>query len=156
MFGKVLMDTEDFRVTWVIKWFYYRSKNIPETEDTKNFGKWMFFFDKEKKGKETIELCKKAVKEGVVEVCKHTECLIDKEGTGVCCFYCDKDDMSSHKRILKFFLDNNLIPLTKDLKLYNISFKLNEETRNKVYGSNIERPIKLENFVNLYTYEWLV
>lgn len=77
--------------------------------------------------------------------------------TGVICFYCNGYEAEEHKRILRFMLDNGLIQRTKAGKLYNISFKFDNQTRAGEYthNDNFEGKIKLEQFVDLYTGEWI-
>ena len=98
----------------------------------------------------------KAVEEGVTRVCKHSnpdgaEVRPYDNNQGVACFYCDYNDEAAHKRILKYFIENNLIRKTKSGKLYNISFKLDEQTENGEYGKDFKGAIKLDRFVDLTT-----
>ena len=62
--------------------------------------------------------------------------------------------MESHKKVIQFFLDNDMIQKTKTGKLYNISFKLDDQTRAGEYGEMFQSEIKLEQFLDLYTGEW--
>ena len=110
-------------------------------------GKWMYFFDDKKF---VAKICEDVVKNNVVVESKHSN---DEEG--VACFYLNYDDINAHKRILKYFIENNLIKRTKSGKLYNISFKLDNQTRAGEYGDNFKSQIKLENFVDLNTGEWI-
>ena len=48
-----------------------------------------------------------------------------------------------------------MIAKTKTGKLYNISFKLDRQTLAGEYGENYNGTIKLEQFLNLQTGEWL-
>ena len=70
----------------------------------------------------------------------------------LCSLECD--DMESHKKVIQFFLDNDMIQKTKTGKLYNISFKLDDQTRAGEYGDMIQSEINLEQFLDLYTGEW--
>lgn len=133
-------------------WVFYRD-NDAEKLNSDKCGKWMYFF--EGKDIEFAEnICKEAVETGVVVVSKHTD--IERTGTptGVCCFYLNGDDNEAHKRTIQFFLDHNLIRKTKKGKLYNISFKYDEQTQAGEYGKDFESEIKLDSFLNLETYEW--
>lgn len=47
---------------------------------------------------------------------------------GVACFYLECDDTETHKKVIQFFLDNDIIQKAKSRKLYNISFKLVPES----------------------------
>ena len=70
-------------------------------------------------------------------------------------FYLICDDNEGHKRVLSYFVKNDLIWKTKAGKLYNISFKLDDQTRAGEYGFGVHSEIKLEKFVNLNTGELL-
>ena len=52
-------------------------------------------------------------------------------------------------------LDNDLIKRTKAGKLYNISFKYDSQTLANQYGDDFKGELKLENFVDLFTGEWI-
>lgn len=56
---------------------------------------------------------------------------------------------------INYFIENGLIRRTKAGKLYNISFKLDSQTLDGQYGSDFQSEIKLANFVNLETGEWI-
>lgn len=128
-------------------WVYYVSKDA-ENLDRHKCGKWMYFFD----DKEFVEkICKEAVKKGIVAESKHSDAT-----EGVSCFYLNCDDMEAHKRNIQFFLDNNLIRKTKKGKLYNISFKLDDQTRAGEYGDEFQSEIKLEMFLQLETGAWKI
>ena len=53
-------------------------------------------------------------------------------------------------------MDNNLIRKTKAGKLYNISFKYDNQTRAGEYGTAFTGEIKLEHFVDLQTGKFIV
>lgn len=65
------------------------------------------------------------------------------------------DDLEGHKRVIKYFIENSLLRKTKTGKLYNISFKLDEQTREGEYGTEFHSEIKLEQFVDLNTGEFI-
>ena len=128
-------------------WVYYL-KDLKESPfDDDKVGKWMYFFnDKEFAAK----ICKKAVEDGIVAESKHSN---DEEG--VCCFYLNCDDIEAHKRTIKFFIENRLIKKTKAGKYHNISFKLDKQTLSGQYGDKFHSEIKLQNFIDLMTGEWI-
>ena len=98
-------------------WVFYLDR--PDFDNNK-VGKWMYFF----KDRDFIaKLCQEAVENGVVAEAKHSNA-----NEGVSCFYLNCDDIDLHKKVIKFFLDNNLIRRTKNGKLYNISFKKDKQT----------------------------
>ncbi len=106
-----------------------------------------FFTDKEFVSK----ICEEAVRKGIVSESKHSD-----EDEGVSCFYLNCDDIEAHKRVIEYFIENKLIRKTKKDRFYNISFKLDNQTREGEYGKDFHADIKLEQFINLETGEWLV
>ncbi len=127
-------------------WIWYIGDKEPQFDKHK-CGKWMYFFD----DRAFVErICAEAIKTGAILECKHTD-----GPSGVTCFYLECDDIEAHKRILHFFLDNNLIRRTKKGRLYNIGFKLDDQTRAGQYGTDFQTEIKLDKFVNLETGEWI-
>ncbi|MCI8760697.1 MAG: hypothetical protein HFJ34_06265 [Clostridia bacterium] len=140
-----------------VEWVYYIG-------DTSKFikskvGKWMYFFKSSADMEYIKKLCSDAVMKEVVKEAKYTSPnspnLIIK-GTGVCCFYLNCDDMEGHKKILSYFIQNNMISKTKAGKFWDISFKLDNQTRAMEYGEDFHSNIKLSNFIDLYTGEWLI
>lgn len=127
-------------------WVFY-------TGDDKNLephktGKWMYFFSDRTVA---AKLCEKSIKDKIVVSAKH------RDGTdGVICFYLHYDDMDAHRRTIQFFLDNNLIRRSKSGKFYDISFKLDDQTRAGEYGDDFHSGIKLSKFIDLNTGEWIV
>ena len=70
-------------------------------------------------------------------------------------FTYDGDDDAAHRRVIAYFLEKGLIRKTKTGKLYNISFKYDEQTREGQYANDFVAEIKLDQFLNLSTGEWL-
>ena len=139
-------------------WSFYIDIDRQKELLTDKCGKWMYFFDNSEQGIAFAKsICEKAVKTGAAIESKHTdEQRVKMTGQGgVCCFYCNGDDIEAHKKILSFFLENNMIRKTKTGKLYNISFKYDSQTHNSEYGKEFSSEIKLEDFVNLETGEFL-
>lgn len=128
-------------------WVFYVNPEEAQTLYNDKVGKWMYFFgDKEF----AVKVCKEAVENGIVAEAKHSNAP-----DGVCCFYLNCNDMVTHKRVIKYFIDNGLIRKTKAGKMYNISFKLDTQTLSGEYGSDFNSEIKLADFVNLETGEWI-
>lgn len=129
-------------------WCWYTGKeNLLEMHKC---GKWMHFFDNQEFA---MNICEKAIKENVCCVCKCTDMEMTGFPTGVICFYINGDDMVSHRRVIQFMMNNNLIRKTKTGKLYNISFKFDDQTRLGEYGADFDGTIKLAQFVDLNTGE---
>ena len=114
-------------------------------------GKWMYFF---KDQAFAMSRCEKAITENVCYECKCTDMEVTGVDSGVICFYLNGDDVDNHRRVIKFMLDNGLIQKTKTGKLYNISFKFDDQTRAGEYGANFEGTIKLAQFIDLNTGKW--
>ncbi len=114
-------------------------------------GKWMHFFDNQEFA---MSICEKAISENVCYSCKCTDMEMTGLDTGVICFYLNGDDIDNHRRVIQFMLDNQLIRKTKTGKLYNISFKFDNQTRAGEYGNDFTAEIKLDKFLNLTTGEW--
>lgn len=131
-------------------WYFYLSGKDNLLEEHK-CGKWMHFF---KDQELAMKICQKAIDEGACYECKCTDMEFTGESTGVICFYLNGDDIENHRRVLKFMLDNNLIQRTKTGKLYNISFKYDDQTRNGEYESDFVAKLKLNQFVDLVTGEF--
>lgn len=133
-------------------WCWYFSGEEGKLNSEK-CGKWMFFFQDQRKA---MDICEKAIKEKVCYECKCTDMDVQQVSTGVVCFYLNGDDVENHKRVICFTIDNNLIRKTKTGKYYNISFKFDEQTCAGEYGADFEGKIKLENFIDLKTGEWIL
>lgn len=135
------------RVQMSSSWISFLGADFEYLDDTK-CGKWMYFFsDNEFVG----NLCEDVIRTDVVSACKHSNAE-----SGVACFYLNYDDVEGHKKILLYFLEHNLIQRTKTGKLYNISFKLNNQTRAGEYGAEFKSDITLSKFVDLNTGKWLL
>ncbi len=127
-------------------WVYYLADTDPHFDETK-VGKWMYFFG----DRQFVEkICREAIEQNIVEECKHSNA-----DDGVSCFYLNDDDLEGHRRVIEFFIKNDLIRKTKKGKLYNISFKHDTQTLAGEYGYDYHSDIKLEEFVNLETGEWI-
>jgi hypothetical protein len=127
-------------------WIFYMSEDKSNLDQHK-CGKWMHFFNNKEFA---VHICEEAVANGICVEAKHTDA-----SEGVCCFYLNCDDIEGHKKVLSYFIKNDLIRKTKTGKLYNISFKLDDQTRAGEYGAGFHSEIKLEKFVNLNTGELL-
>lgn len=127
-------------------WIFYMSEDKSNLDQHK-CGKWMHFFNNKEFA---VHICEEAVANGICVEAKHTDAQ-----EGVCCFYLNCDDIEGHKKVLSYFIKNDLIRKTKTGKLYNISFKLDDQTRAGEYGAGFHSEIKLEKFVNLNTGELL-
>ena len=114
-------------------------------------GKWMYFFEDQNGRIFTEERCREAVEKEIVWEAKCSD-----SNEGVACFYLNIDDIERHKSIIQFFLDYDMIRRTKTGKLYNISFKLNDQTRAGLYGEDFKAELKLESLMDLNTGKWLV
>ena len=149
------MLSEDGRIIRVDNpwWSFYIDTELAPKLDEHRCGKWMFFFNDIEFAE---EICRKAALGRVVAECKHSssETLV-KSGSGVACFYLNLDDDKAHRRVIAFMLEHDLVRKTKSGKLYNISFKLDDQTRAGEYGLGFKAQIKLGDFVDLESGEFL-
>lgn len=127
-------------------WIFYLSGK-ENSLDKHKCGKLMYFFNNEEFA---AHICEEAVAKGICVESKHKDA-----GEGVCCFYLNCDDIEGHKRVISYLIENDLIRKTKSGKLYNISFKLDDQTRAGEYGAEFHSGTKLDQFVNLGTGEFL-
>ena len=131
-------------------WYCFFSDE-PEKHDREKSGKWMHFFNDQEFA---IDICRKAIEEGACSSCKCSD--LEKQGiSGVICFYLNGDDIESHKKVIDFMLKYNLIRKTQSGRYFNESFKFDNQTRAKEYGANFEGKLKLADFIDLYTGEWI-
>ena len=132
-------------------WFYYLTEQASLLKEHK-CGKWMYFFDNQEFAK---EICEKSIEDGVCYESKCSDLVATVSDNGVICFYCNCDDIENHKRIIKFMIDNKLIRKTKSGRYYNNSFKLDDQTMAGQYGNYFTGTIKLSDFINLETGEFI-
>lgn len=71
------------------------------------------------------------------------------------CFYIEYDNLNAHRKVINFFLENNLIPKTKNGRYYDISFKTDEQTLNGEYGNDFKAKMKLHQFIDLKNGKWI-
>lgn len=141
-------ENKDWSVLSIGGWVFYQKLNASDELPKDKCGKWMHWFN----NKDFAErICKEAIGKGIVVAAKHSDDI-----KGVCCFYLRGDDLEAHKRVLQFFLDNHLIRKTKSGRLYNISFKYDNQTRAGEYDDQFKAEIKLDQFVDLETGEFLI
>ncbi len=138
-------------------WIYYSTEDYIYDED--KTGKWMLFFDKNTDIDQVIHICKSAIEEKAIKNCKHSNPIsYDLHPYGdscVVCFYLCFDDIEAHKRIIQFLQKHNLLKKTDYGRFYDISFKLDKQTKNNEYGNNYISYIRLSNFIDLDTGEWI-
>ena len=132
-------------------WRYYLDEVNHDSLDINKAGKWMFFYRGPEAHKFAEDMCRKAVEQNVVCEAK----VSDNHIEGVSCYYLSYDDIVGHKRVIQYFLDNNMISRTKSGRFYNISFKLDQQTSAGEYGTGYKATIKLEDFIDLNTGKWI-
>lgn len=119
--------------------------------DESKVGKWMYFYHGEEGWEFAKKMCREAVEQKVVAEAKCS--IIPFQG--VSCYYLNIDDEEGHKKVIQYFLDHDMIQKTKTGRLHNISFKLDRQTAAGEYGSDFESELKLEQFLDLNTGEWI-
>jgi len=142
-------------------WVFYISEDFDYGYERDKVGKWMYY---SKDINFMSEICRKAVNDKLVAQAKHStekrvawQAKHSNKSDGVAHFYLNCDDMETHKKILSFFMDNNLIDKPKNGRFNNnnISFKLDAQTKTGQYGKDFRPEIKLCNFIDLDSGEWL-
>lgn len=128
-------------------WIFFINENYKYLDFLK-MGKWMVYFS-ESSREYITEMCKNAVNENIVP-----EAKIAINGD-VACFYLNIDEIEYHRKCINFFLEKNLIRKTKTGRYYNISFKKDMQTFKGEYGIKFIPQLKLEDFINLDTGEWI-
>ncbi|WP_299996871.1 hypothetical protein [uncultured Cedecea sp.] len=141
-------------------WNIYKSDNdnnlLPDTS-----GKWLcsfVHFGGDYCFNDIEKICAESVEKNIIPICKHTSDLaleLSDRG-GMICFYLNIDDTDGHKKIIKYILDKKLIKRTKSGKLTNISFKLDKQTIDGKYGENFKATLKLSDFIDLITGEFII
>ena len=134
-------------ITKTDNWIFFTNENCRYL-DTFKMGKWMVYFSES--SREYIkEMCENAVSENIVP---ETKVAINGN---VACFYLNIDEIEYHRKCINFMLENNLIRKTEAGRDYNVSFKKDMQTFRGEYGINFIPRLKLEDFVNLDTGEWI-
>lgn len=133
-------------------WCWYLTDKAKLLEKHK-CGKWMHFFNDQEFA---MSICEKAIAENVCYECKCTDMESTGSETGVICFYLNGDDIENHRRVIQFMIDNQLIRKTKTGRLYNMSYKFDDQTRAGEYGADFSGAIKLEHFIDLNTGKWII
>ena len=133
-------------------WFWYLSGEQGRL-DKQKCGKWMYIFTDQSFAQ---QICEKAIEEHVCYECKCSDMSAQMDPNGVICFYLNGDDTENHKRVIQFMMHNGLIRKTRTGRYYNISFKYDEQTRAGEYGEDFEGKIKLDQFIDLNTGEWII
>lgn len=128
-------------------WIFFTNENSKYLDSFK-MGKWMVYFS-ESNRKLIIEMCENAVREDIVP-----EAKVAINGD-VACFYLNIDEIEYHRKCINYMLENNLIRKTKAGRYYNISFKKDIQTFRGEYGSRFIPKLKIEDFINLDTGEWI-
>jgi hypothetical protein len=119
--------------------------------DGANIGKWLIAgIDVDL----AMALCCKAVVMGATDEAKHTM-PIRPETRCIACFYANADSPEDHRRLLDFLKQEKAIPKKKDGTYCNISFKYDQQTLNGEYGSKFKPRLRLSDFLNLATGEWI-
>ena len=131
--------------------FFIDEENISELNGPKT-GKWMYFYNNAEDRVFAEARCKESVERGIVAEAKVSVQPLE----GVSCYYLKIDDLEGHKKVIQYFIEHDMIRRTKAGKLYNLSFKLNAQTRSGEYGESFEAKLKLEDLLDLNTGKWLV
>ena len=155
-------------------WICYKDAQT-YTYDAEKAGKWMYFYD-DKDECFVAKICEVAIRNKIVSSAKHRKKQNgvarsnhrNKQGgavarfnhrkkqDSVACFYLNYDDIESHRKVISFFIENNLIPRGKTGRFDDISFKLDNRTRAGEYGKDFTPVLTLSRFIDLDSGEWLL
>lgn len=132
-------------------WKCYRSKGAP-AKSPKTVGKWTYQFSDERAA---MRICEEALQEGVCLECRCTDISKTKMPTGVVCFYVNGDDVEEHRRVIDFMLAHGLIQKTSAGNYCDLVFKFDDATCIQSRDKNLARRVRLADFVDLTSGEWL-
>jgi hypothetical protein len=117
-------------------------------------GKWMLFGSSEDAMFSFVHYLFDMIKNNVIRIGKVDTLMVN--GTTAFIIYVNSNDIESQKKVLKYLIEHDLIRCTKTGKLYNISFKFDRQTRLGEYGDKFNSEIKLSDFVDLNTGEFII
>jgi hypothetical protein len=142
-----------FQKAYSPAWEHYIAKDKSYDFKEDQCGGWQYSFDASHNSLSIIrKICEKAMTEGVVAEIKHSNAdALRIKGSGLCCFYCNGDDEEAHKKIIAFFIQNNMVLRDNYGNLRNMAFKYDATAKRRKKGSI---PIQLGDFVNLKTGEF--
>lgn len=136
-------------------WMRYFTDEHESELISEQVGKWMYVT---RDMDEAVRLCREAVATGVVVEAKHSllmQLLLTGNRTYLCCFYLNGHHIEEHRRVLRFFLDHDLIRRDENGYLENIPFKYDYQTIAGEYGENFRPKLVLSDFVDLKTGDML-
>jgi hypothetical protein len=132
-------------------WIHYKANRPNEDRIA---GKFMTFGIKPVDDK-TISAIEEAVETGIVNYVKHSNTESGHINPNsrdpdsyVICWY-SSDDRGQLQRLAEFLVKKDMIQKTKKDRLYNISFKYDDQTRAGEYGDSFEAKISLSEFIDL-------
>ena len=140
----------DFKKAYSPAWTHYFDKDKEYVFKEDQCGSWQYNFNASKNQLNRVKkLCEEAVLNGVaVEVKFTNEDAMFLKGKGKCCFYCNGDDMDAHKKILAFFIDNNMVMKDNFGNIRNMAFCYDSTAQKRPKGSV---PVQMGDFFNLKT-----
>ena len=143
----------NFKKAYSPAWEYYIAKDSEYDFKEEQCGSWRYYFDASKESLAFVrKICEQAILEGVVAEIKHSnEEAMKIKGSGLCCFYCNGDDEDTHKKVIAFFIQNNMLLRDDYGNLRNMAFKYDSTAKRGKKGSV---PVQLGDFVNLKTGEF--
>lgn len=152
-------NKDNFKEIFSNGWIFYCDKKYKHTNEPLN-GKWMYFLKEDQTQDFANNLCKEIINSKTTSICKVTD--LEKKNPifkshGVIIIYNVLTDIEKHKKILKFMLKNNLIPIRKDNSLFDIQFKLDIQTKHSEYAEfgNFKPILKLSDLMDLKTHKFL-
>lgn len=123
---------------------YYRVKEISE-----NGGYYKYDYTSFAEFEKVEPLCKKIICDQAILYCRRT----NNVSRGTIEFYISSEKQKSHKRLLRFMIDNGLVKRNDKGELYNIKFHENNPSQEELMGIKVEPKFRLGDFFDLITGE---
>lgn len=144
----VIKKDDDIEIYDLASWTFVERDPVIQEFD----GFWQIYAPKEFT-EELIQYLADAISEGALESGRvDTSYQLD---TTVCLLHCLSTDRNMMKRVLRYMIDTNKVQKTKSGRLYNISYKFIAQSQAGLTGDKFVALIKLEDFVDLHTGEFL-
>ena len=139
---------DDIEIYDLASWTFVERDSVIQEFD----GFWQIYAPKEFT-EELIQYIADAISGGALESGRvDTSYQLD---TTVCLLHCLSTDRNMMKRVLRYMIDTNKVQKTKSGRLYNISYKFIAQSQAGLTGDKFVALIKLEDFVDLHTGEFL-
>ncbi len=137
----ILASIETITGFYAMGWYWFTQYELEED------GKWIVTV---KDIHSALSICVYFHSRGI-----NCKCSTENETYMIICIYSDSSNIELNKVILRHLFTLGAIPKNKDGRYKNISFKFDEQTSSKEYGTDFHARITLEDYVNRYTGEFI-